>query len=214
MFSFYRGTIESILTSCITVWYGACTVSCRKTLQRTVKAAEKIIGVSLPSLLDIYNTRLTRKATRIAGDPTHPSHSLFNLLPSGRRRVQSLRAKTSRLKDSFFHQAVRTLNSLPVLPPLAPPLAPTIDSGPQTLPMHILSQDCTLHLMHTSLYTHFTHAYLHYLHYLHYCSNTSCLLISFCPAKICTTAYLRSVYSVYSVILFILLIVVFKVVFI
>ncbi len=34
MCTFYRGTIESILTSCITVWYGACNASCRKSLQR------------------------------------------------------------------------------------------------------------------------------------------------------------------------------------
>uniref|UniRef100_A0A8C1UAT8 Reverse transcriptase domain-containing protein n=1 Tax=Cyprinus carpio TaxID=7962 RepID=A0A8C1UAT8_CYPCA len=116
MYTFYRGTIESILTSCITVWYGACNASCRKTLQRIVRAAEKIIGVSLPSLQDIYGTRLTRKALCIAGDPTHPSHSFFSLLPSG-RRLRSLQARTSRLKDSFIHQAVRKLNSLPNLPP-------------------------------------------------------------------------------------------------
>ncbi len=120
MCTFYRGTIESILTSCITVWYGACNASCRKSLQRIVRAAEKIVGVSLPSLQDIYSTRLTRKALCIAGDPTHPSHSFFSLLPSG-RRLRSLQARTSRLKDSFIHQAVRKLNSLPSLPP--PPLS-------------------------------------------------------------------------------------------
>ncbi len=48
MCTFYRGTIESILTSCITVWYGACNASCRKTLQRIVRAAEKIVGVFSP----------------------------------------------------------------------------------------------------------------------------------------------------------------------
>ncbi len=117
MCTFYRGTIESILTSCITVWYGACNASCRKSLQRIVRAAEKIVGVSLPSLQDIYSTRLTLKAFCIAGDPTHPTHSFFSLLPSG-RRLQSLQARTSRLKDSFIHQAVRKLNSLPTLPPL------------------------------------------------------------------------------------------------
>ncbi len=84
MCTFYRGTIESILTSCITVWYGACNASCRKLLQRIVRAAEKIVGVSLPSLQDIYSTRLTRKALSIAGDPTHPTHSFFSLLSSGR----------------------------------------------------------------------------------------------------------------------------------
>ncbi|KAK3521482.1 hypothetical protein QTP70_006831 [Hemibagrus guttatus] len=50
---FYRGTIESILSSCITAWFGNCTVSDRKTLQRIVSTAEKIIGVSLPSITDM-----------------------------------------------------------------------------------------------------------------------------------------------------------------
>ncbi len=122
MCTFYRGTIESILTSCITVWYGACNASCRKSLQRIVRAAEKIIGVSLPSLQDIYNTHLTRKALSIAGDPTHSTHNFFSLLPSG-RRLRSLQARTNRQKDSFIHQAVRKLNSLPSLPPL-PSLTP------------------------------------------------------------------------------------------
>ncbi len=99
MCTFYRGTIESILTSCITVWYGACNASCRKSLQRIVRAAEKIVGVSLPSLQDIYNTRLTRKALSIAGDPTHPTHNFFSLLPSG-RRLRSLQARTNRLKTA------------------------------------------------------------------------------------------------------------------
>ncbi|KAK3528714.1 hypothetical protein QTP70_009941 [Hemibagrus guttatus] len=43
---FYRGTIESVLSSCITAWFGNCTVSDCKTLQRIVKTAEKIIGVT------------------------------------------------------------------------------------------------------------------------------------------------------------------------
>uniref|UniRef100_A0A8C1YK04 Alkylated DNA repair protein AlkB homologue 8 N-terminal domain-containing protein n=1 Tax=Cyprinus carpio TaxID=7962 RepID=A0A8C1YK04_CYPCA len=119
--TFYRGTIESILTSCITVWYAACNASCWKTLQRIMRAAKKIIGVSLPTLQDIYGTRLTCKALCIAGDPTHPSHSFFSLLPSG-RRLRSLQARTSRLKDRFIHLAVRKLYSLPDLPhyPLLP----------------------------------------------------------------------------------------------
>ncbi len=104
------------------MWYGACNASCRKYLQRIVRAAEKIVGVSLPSLQDIYSTRLTRKALCIAGDPTHLTHNFFSLLPSG-RRLRSLQARTSRLKDSFIHQAVRKLNSLPSLPPL-PSLTP------------------------------------------------------------------------------------------
>ena len=107
MHSFYRGAMENILTSCITVWFRSCAASNRKTLQR-------IIGASLPSLLDIYNTRLTCRARSIVGDPFHPSNCLFTLLPSG-RRFHSLRSNTTRLKNSFLHQA-----ELSPIPPLSP----------------------------------------------------------------------------------------------
>ncbi|KAK3517242.1 hypothetical protein QTP70_001430 [Hemibagrus guttatus] len=82
---FYRGTIESVLSSCIIAWFRNCTVSDRKTLQRIVRTAEKIIGVSFPSIMDIYTTHCIRKANSIVDDPTYPSHTLFTLLPSGKR---------------------------------------------------------------------------------------------------------------------------------
>ncbi|KAK3558596.1 hypothetical protein QTP86_021669 [Hemibagrus guttatus] len=81
---FYRGTIESVLSSCITAWFGNCTVSVRKTLQRIVRTAEKIIGVCLPSITDMYTTQCIRKANSIVDDPAHLSHTLFTLLPSGK----------------------------------------------------------------------------------------------------------------------------------
>ena len=121
MTTFYRGTIESILSSCITVWGGSCTEQNRKTLQRVVNTAKKIIGAPLLSLQDIYTTRLTRKALMIIKDTSHPAHKLFSLLPSG-LRYRSLRSRTSRLANSFIHQAIRMLNTQPTLPPLpAPP---------------------------------------------------------------------------------------------
>ncbi|KAI5628809.1 gastrula zinc finger protein XlCGF28.1-like [Silurus asotus] len=64
---FYRGTIESILGSCITAWFGNCTVSDRKTLQRIVRTAEKIISVSIPFIMDIYTTRCIRKSKQHCG---------------------------------------------------------------------------------------------------------------------------------------------------
>ncbi|GAA6107797.1 uncharacterized protein LOC121182596, partial [Tachysurus ichikawai] len=70
--------------------------------------AEKIIGVSLPSIIDTYTTRCIRKANSIVDDPTHPSHTLFTLLPSG-KRYRSIRALTTRLCNSFFPQAIRLL---------------------------------------------------------------------------------------------------------
>ncbi|KAK3559815.1 hypothetical protein QTP86_020990, partial [Hemibagrus guttatus] len=78
---FYRGTIKSVLSSCITAWIGKCTISDCKTLQRIVRTAEKIIGVSLLSITDMYTTRCICKANSIVDDPTH---RLFTLLPPGK----------------------------------------------------------------------------------------------------------------------------------
>ncbi len=64
----------------------------------------------LPSLQDIYTRRCIRKARRIINDYSHPSHRLLSLLPSG-RRLCSIRSRTSRLRDSFFPQAIRLMNS-------------------------------------------------------------------------------------------------------
>ncbi len=108
--TYYRGTIESVLTSCITVWYGNCSAADRKTLQRTVNTSAKIIGASLPSTLDIVLAQFSSKANYIMKDPTYPSNSLFQLLQSG-RRYRSIRAYSARLLNSFFPQAVRALNS-------------------------------------------------------------------------------------------------------
>ncbi len=131
--TFYRGTIESVLTSCITVWYGNCCAADRKTLQRTVNTAAKIIGAPLPSILDIFLTRCSSKAKSIVEDPTHPSHSLFQLLPSG-RRYRSIRARSARLLNSFFPQAVRALNSHHTAPLWTPPPPPP--------PYHISGKNC------------------------------------------------------------------------
>ncbi len=168
--TFYRGTIESVLTSCITVWYGNCCAADRKTLQRTVNTAAKIIAAPLPSILDIFLTRCSSKAKSIVKEnPTHPSHSLFQLLPSG-RRYRSIRARSARLLNSFFPQAVRALNSHHTCPSLWNPKQPPLPhhrkkqlnfyfcaiqvSGPaQATCSNTLSSTCTRHF-HTPLCVH------------------------------------------------------------
>ncbi len=75
-----------------------------------MRTARHIVGGELPSLQDIYSSRCIRKARRITKDSSHPSHSLLSLLPSG-RCLCSVRSRTSRLRDSFFPQAIRLMNS-------------------------------------------------------------------------------------------------------
>ena len=45
---FYSFTIESILTGCITAWYGKCKAQDRKALKRVVSTAQYITGTKLP----------------------------------------------------------------------------------------------------------------------------------------------------------------------
>ncbi len=99
--TFYRGTIESVLTSCITVWYGNCSAADRKTLQWTVNTAAKIISAP----------------------PIHPGHFPCTMLQQNQQHregphpslPQSLPAPTIRktpdCSTAFFPQAMRALNS-------------------------------------------------------------------------------------------------------
>lgn len=119
LLTFYRSSIESLLTYCITVWYGNCTVADRERLQRVVKAAQRIIGRPLPSLSDIYSARCLRRAQNICKDTYHPGAHLFDLLPSG-RRYRCIRARTNRLNNSFFLKAIMALNSQPSPSPTPP----------------------------------------------------------------------------------------------
>ena len=107
--TFYTATIQTILCSSITVWFGSATKLDRLRLQRVVRTAEKIIGSPLPTLQDLVHDRIRKRAANIVADPSHPAHKLFTLLPSG-RRYRALPSRTNRLKDSFFPQAVRLLN--------------------------------------------------------------------------------------------------------
>ncbi len=103
----------SVLTQCISVWYGNSSNQDCKALQRVVRLAERISGSALPSLQDIYLKRCRSRAAKIIKDSTHPGNHLFCLLPSG-KRFRSMMAKTERLRRSFFPQAIRLLNTNPV----------------------------------------------------------------------------------------------------
>ncbi len=111
--TFYSGAIESVLTQCVSVWYGNSSNQDCKALQRVVRLAERISGSALPSLKDIYFKRCKSRAAKILKDSTHPSNHHFCLLPSG-KRFRSMMAKTERLRRSFFPQAIRLLNTNPV----------------------------------------------------------------------------------------------------
>jgi hypothetical protein len=91
---FYSCIIESILTGCITAWYGNWGIT----------------GAKLPAIRDLYNRRCQRKAHKIVRDSSHPSYRLFTLLPHC-KQYQSAKSRTKRLLNSFYPQAIRLLNN-------------------------------------------------------------------------------------------------------
>ncbi len=107
---FYSAITESVICTSITVWFSSATKSEHRRLQRVVRTAERIIGTTLPSLQELYLSRLRKRNGKITLDPSHPAHSLFELLPSG-RRYRALSTRTARHRNSFFPQAIHLMNT-------------------------------------------------------------------------------------------------------
>ncbi len=107
---FYSAIIESVLCTSITVWFSSATKSDLRRLRRVVWTAERIVGTTLPTLQELYLSRVSKRAGKITLDPSHPAHSLFELLPSG-RRYRALSTRTTRHRNSFFPQAIHLMNT-------------------------------------------------------------------------------------------------------
>ncbi len=110
LIQFYSAIIESILCTSITVWFNSATKSDLRRLRRVVRTAERIIGTTLPTLQELYLSRVSKRAGKITLDPSHPAHSLYELLPSG-PRYRALSTRTTRHRNSFFPQAVHLMNT-------------------------------------------------------------------------------------------------------
>ena len=117
LLSFYRCAIESILCTGISIWHSSCTAKERNSVQRVVNISQRIIKDSLPSIKSVYRKRCLRRAQNIIRDSSHPNHGLFTRLRSTRSgvRFRSLRSRTNRTNNSFFHSAIRLLNETPIL---------------------------------------------------------------------------------------------------
>ncbi len=107
---FYSAIIESVLCTSITVWFSSATKSDLRRLRRVVRTAERIIGTTLPTLQELYLSRVSKRAGKITLDPSHPAHSLFELLPSG-RRYRALSTRTTRHRNSLFPQSIHLMNT-------------------------------------------------------------------------------------------------------
>ncbi len=72
---FYSAIIESVLCTSITVWFSSATKSDLRRLRRVVRTAERIIGTTLPTLQELYVSRVRKRSGKITLDP-HIQHTL------------------------------------------------------------------------------------------------------------------------------------------
>ncbi len=76
---YYSAIIESVLCTSITVWFSSATKSDLWRLRSVVWTAERIIGTTLPTLQELYLSRVRKRAGKITLDPSHPAQSLSHI---------------------------------------------------------------------------------------------------------------------------------------
>ncbi len=101
LIQFYSAIIESVHCTSITDMFSSATKSDLR--WRVVRTAERIIGTTLPTLQELSEQKGWQ-------NPSHPAHSLFELLPSG-RCYRALSTRTTRRRNSFFPQAIHLMNT-------------------------------------------------------------------------------------------------------
>ena len=105
--AFYTAIIQSILTSCITIWYA--TVKDRSGLLRIISLPRgSSAAASHPS--GPVGLQVPEACWDDGGDPSQPGLTLFEPLSSG-RRLRSIKTKTSRHMNCFFPSAVGLVNN-------------------------------------------------------------------------------------------------------
>ena len=107
---FFFRVVESILTFNIVTFYGHLTVKQKNRLNKIVNIATKLINLKQKSLNDLYQQAISKKSRSIINDPTHPLHSCFEIMPSG-KRYRTPAFKRQLYNKSFIPSAVRFLNS-------------------------------------------------------------------------------------------------------
>ncbi len=97
---FYSAIIESVLCTSITVWFSSATKSELRRLRRVVLTAERIIGTTLPTLQELYSSRVSKRAVKITLDPHTSTLPLWTVTvwPT----LQSFEHQNDQTQTQFF----------------------------------------------------------------------------------------------------------------
>ena len=110
LLSLYRSIIEPILTYCTIIFLSSVSVSEKNKLLKIANTASKVIGLPVPSLSEITERAVLRKAHSVSADSSHPLYDEFKLLPSA-RRFRTMKSVRNKFTYSFIPSAIRKLNA-------------------------------------------------------------------------------------------------------
>ena len=109
MFLFYQCVIQSVICFCCLAWFNSLSGKNRAKLNKIVKHASRVIGVSVKELEDVAERALLAKLQVIVKDSNHPLHNEVVFNRSGRIRLSRIR--TDRFGRSFLPSAMKVFNN-------------------------------------------------------------------------------------------------------
>jgi hypothetical protein len=111
---FYDSVIGSVISFCITAWYGGLSADLVQSLHRIAKTANKIIcDTPVTSVPSLHENKINSMVVRTVNNNSHPLRGEFHVLRSG-QRLRVHKCKTNRLKNSFIPQAIIHINNLSI----------------------------------------------------------------------------------------------------
>ena len=110
---FHTSIIQSVLSFCISSWFGNCSDGGIRKLIKTVKCAERLGCVNVKHLEELYEDAVCAKFDKIWSNDNHPHHNCFRLLPNG-VRLNVPGSRTNCLRDAFVAKAIQFYNNYSV----------------------------------------------------------------------------------------------------
>ena len=102
--------VQSVICYGLVCWWSCLTVKDKHRLNRVRRTAERIIGVSLTSLDELYKQSALSKIKQICKGESE-LNDMIVWLRSG-RSIQSIRCRTTRFCNSFLPYAIRLFNNV------------------------------------------------------------------------------------------------------
>ena len=111
---FYNSTIYTVLSYANIAFYDMLPTYLKHDLNRPRNICRKLVSNEFYELSDnstLYKLKSFKTATKIIKDSTHPLHTEYEYLPSG-RRLRVPRARTNRFKYSFVPRSIHLINNM------------------------------------------------------------------------------------------------------